>query len=123
VGTVAAVWLLASVVLAALYPSPLVRGAGQQQVYLAADLIGLFVATAALVSESIRGIAAKRSAGSASMVAIGLVLLDFAILGTPYSPWRASVFVSRYEGVQIEIIIVFTALSVAQGILWWFSTR
>src|SRR5262249_13600694 len=45
---VAGAWLLASVVLAALYPSPLVRGERLQRIYLAADLIGLFVAIVAL---------------------------------------------------------------------------
>src|SRR5215468_4304646 len=49
VAVVAAVWLLASVVLAALYPSPLVRGEGLQRIYIGADLIGLSVASVALV--------------------------------------------------------------------------
>lgn len=123
VAVVTGVWLVASVVLAVLYPSPLVRGEGLQRIYLAADLIGLFVSAIALISESRRGIAAKKSPGSASMVAIGLVLLDVAILLTPLSPWRGSVFGASFDGVQVEIIVVFAAMSAAQGILWRFSTE
>lgn len=122
VAIVGAVWLLASVVLSALYPSPLVRGAGLQRIYLAADLIGLFVSTVALITWARAGIAAKRSPDSAPLVAIGLVLLDAAILVTPLSPWRGSVFGASFEGVQVEILIVFAALTAAQVIAWRYST-
>jgi hypothetical protein len=61
VAIVAAAWLLASVVLAALYPSPLVRGEGLQRIYVGADLIGLSVASVALVGRGQQLWAEKRS--------------------------------------------------------------
>ena len=48
----------ASVLLARLYPSPIVRGAGLQQIYVAADLIALAVASLALIFEARADIAA-----------------------------------------------------------------
>jgi hypothetical protein len=119
---VAGVWLLASVVLAALYPSPLVRGANLQRVYLASDLIGLFVSIVALVGWARRGIAAKRSPGSVHVVALGLVILDAAILIAPLSPWRGSVFGASFDATQLIITVSFAALAAVQVILWR-STR
>jgi len=123
VGAVVAVWALASIVLAALYPSPLVRGESLQRVYVAADLIGVFVSTVALVSWARAGIAAKRSPDSASAVAIGLVLLDLAILLTPFSPWRGSIIGGRFDVIQVEVLGFFAVISAAQVILWRFSAR
>src|SRR5262249_6607385 len=48
-------WVVASVVLGTLYPSPLVRGDGLRRVYLAADLICLFVTVVALATFYRRG--------------------------------------------------------------------
>jgi hypothetical protein len=114
---VVGVWAVASVVLAALYPSPLVRGEGLQRAYLAADLIGLFVSTVALITWAR---AVKRSHRSAAMVALALVLLDFAILLTPVSPWRASVIGASFDGVQFFIMVSFASLAAAQVIAWRF---
>lgn len=123
VAIVGGIWLVASVVLAALYPSPLVRGAGLHRVYLTADLVSMFAATVALVTWARAGIAAKRSPRLVHVVAIGLVLLDLAILVTPLSPWRGAVFGESFDGVQVEIVVVFSAITAAQVILWRFSTR
>jgi hypothetical protein len=126
VALIAVAWLLASLVLVALYPSPAVRGAGLQRVYLAADLIGLAVATVALVAWARRGLAARRSPRSAPMVAIGLVALDLGILLVPHSPWRDGTWVSpfgRFEIIQIGIVVFFAAFAAAQGIVWRFSSR
>lgn len=86
VALVGGAWLLASVVLAALYPSPLVRGAGLQRVYFAADLIGLFVATVALITTARNSMAAKESPRVVHLVALGLVTFDAGILLVPFSP-------------------------------------
>jgi hypothetical protein len=116
-------WALASVALGALYPSPLVRGAGLQRFYFAADLIGLFVSAIALVGWAQRGIAAKRSPDSSSLVALALVALDGAILLAPFSPWRGVLFGSDYAGIQVIIVLFFAAFTAAQVIAWRFSSR
>jgi hypothetical protein len=118
-----AAWALASVVLGALYPSPLVRGAGLQRVYFAADLIGLFVSAVALVGWAQRNIAAKRSPDSASMVALSLVALDGAILLAPFSPWRGVLFGSDFSGIQVIITMFFATFAVVQVIAWRFSSN
>jgi len=118
-----ATWALASIVLGALYPSPLVRGAGLQRVYFAADLIGLFVSAVALVGWSQRSMAAQRSPDSSSLVALALVALDGAILLAPFSPWRGVLFGSDYAGIQVIITLFFATFAVAQVIAWRFSSR
>jgi hypothetical protein len=110
-------WLLASVVLAALYPD--VRGASLQRYYLAADLIGLAASSLALAS----WVRKREAPGTSQATAIGLVFLDVAILVTPFSPWRGSVFAGRYDVTQLEILVFFAAYSVAGVILWNFSVR
>jgi hypothetical protein len=121
-GTVAA-WALTSIVLAALYPSPLVRGEALQRVYFAADLIGLFVSAAALVLWSQRTMAARRSPDSSSMVALALIALDGAILLAPFSPWRGVLFGSDFTGIQLIIVLYFAVFTAAQVIAWRFSSR
>ena len=116
-------WALSSVALGALYPSPMVRGEGLQKVYFAADLIGLFVSAAALVTWAQRNMAAKRSPDSASLVAMSLVALDGAILLAPFSPWRGALYGSDFSGIQIIITLFFTTFAVAQGVAWRFSSR
>jgi hypothetical protein len=115
---IVAIWLLASVALAALYPSPLVRGEGLRRVYLAVDLIGLFVAVVALAWARRR-----RLPGSSDMVAIGFIILDLALLLAPYSPWRGGFFSGHYDMPQVVILIFFAALAVLQVILWKSSQR
>ena len=118
VALVLGAWALASLVLAALYPSPFVRGPSLQRIYLAVDLIGLFVSTVALLTWGRRGIAAKRSPDSAAMVALALVLLDVAILVTPFSPWRGSIFGASFDGAQFFITLSFATLAAAQVMAW-----
>jgi hypothetical protein len=118
-----AAWALASVVLGALYPSPLVRGVGLQRFYFAADLVGLFVSAAALFLWAQRSIAAQRSPDSSSLVALCLVSLDGAILLAPFSPWRGVLFGSDYSGIQLVITLFFGTFFVAQVIAWRFSSR
>lgn len=121
VGAVVGVWLVASVVLAALYPSSLVRGANLQRIYLAADLTCLFVSVVALITWARAGIAAKRSPGSVHAVAIGLVILDAAILLAPLSPWRGSIFGAPLDATQLIIGLSFTTIVAGQVILWRFT--
>lgn len=121
-GAVAA-WALASIALGALYPSPLVRGAGLQRVYFAADLIGLFVSAAALVGWAQRNMAAKRSPDSASLVALALVALDGSILLAPFSPWRGALFGSDFGGIQVIVTLFFVTFAVAQVVAWRFTSR
>jgi hypothetical protein len=114
---VAIVWALASIIIAALYPSPIVRGASLQRIYLAADLSGLFVAIVTIA----RWARLRRSPNSAHGIALGLVVLDFAILVMPYSPWRGSVFAGRFDVVQVVILGTFAAAAAFQGVALWFS--
>jgi hypothetical protein len=116
VACVVVVWALASIVLAALYPSPIVRGASLARIYLAADLVGLFVAVATLI-ERVRS---KRPPTSSHGVLLALVTSDLAILLVPYSPWREGLF-GRYEGAQLMILVLFVVLACYQGVLLWFS--
>lgn len=123
VGFVACVWLLASVVLAVLYPSPVVRGAGLQRINVAADLIGLFVATTALIVRARRNIAAKLSPNGAYALVLSLVLVDAAILLAPFSPWRADLYSTSYGGIQVAIIVFFAVITTAQVTSWFHISR
>jgi hypothetical protein len=114
---VALVWALASVALAVLYPSPIVRGASLQRLYIAADLFGIFVSIVTIA----RWAGLRRSPNSAHGIAIGLVVLDFAILVMPYSPWRGLVYAGRFDGVHVVILVTFAAAAAFQGVLVWFS--
>ena len=122
VAVTVAAWALASIVLGALYPSPIVRGVGLQKVYFVADLFGLFVSAVALVGWAQRGIAAKRSPDSSSMVALSLVALDGAILLAPFSPWRGALFGSDFAGIQVIVALFFAVFTAAQVIAWRFSS-
>src|SRR5262249_9167145 len=118
VAIVTAVWALASIALAAAYPSPMVRGEELQRLYPAADLVGLAVSSIALVGWARRTIAEGRSPGSAHMIAIGLVLLDLGILLIPHSPWREGTWISpfgRFDIIQIGIVVFFAVFAAAQG--------
>jgi hypothetical protein len=115
---VAGVWLLASVVLAALYPSPYVRGAGLQQVYVAADFVALAVAALALLTEARADIAARRSPSSSSAVATAFVLIDGGLLVAPMSPWRGDVFVTPYFGPQLVIAVLFSIIAATELVAW-----
>jgi hypothetical protein len=115
-------WSLASVALGALYPSPYVRGAGLQQVYVAADFIGLAVAALALITEARADIAANRQPSSASAVATALVILDGGLLVVPFSPWHGDVFVQPFFGPQLVITSVFSLIAATEVIAWQFTS-
>jgi hypothetical protein len=119
---VGAMWLFASVVLAVLYPSPYVRGAGLQQVYVAADFIALGAASLALIIEARGDIAAQRLPSSASAVATALVILDGGLLVVPFSPWRGDVFIQPYFGPQLVIAAVFFLIAATEVIAWKFTS-
>ena len=118
-----ALWALASIALAAMYPSQLVMGVGLQRIYFIADLIGLFVSAAAIVVWTQRKLAAKHSPDSASIVAVCLVALDGAILLAPFSPWRGELYGSDYSGIQAIVCLFFAAFTVAQVVAWRWSSR
>lgn len=113
-----ATWALVSVVLSALYPSPLVRSNSLHRIYFAADLVGLCVSSIALFTWARRSIDAKRSPDSSSLVALALVALDGAILLAPFSPWRGDVFGSSFNGIQVIITLFFATFTIAQVIAW-----
>lgn len=118
VAVVVGLWLAGSAALAALYPSPAVRGAELARLYLAGDLAGLFTAIAALAWWA----RLRRWPGSAHAVAIGLIVLDIATLVTPFSPWHGAIFGPDYDVTQVEMLSVFAVICAAQVILWRFST-
>jgi hypothetical protein len=118
-GAVFGVWLLASIVLAALYPSPLVRGESLGRIYLAADLFGLFIAFGAIGSWAFL----RRTPRPAMFVALLLTLIDLGVLITPHSPWRGAIISGRYDVVQVMLVVLFVSLTLTQGVLWKFSKR
>jgi hypothetical protein len=120
VACVVAAWVVGSVLVNVLLPPP--AYVAIQKVYLGADLAGLAVSIAALVTWGwwAKG---RASPGSAHAVAIGLVSLDLGILLTPYSPWRGSIFGGRFDVVQILILGFFIIVTIVEVILWRFSAR
>jgi hypothetical protein len=121
VGCVVGVWVVASVIVAILYPSPLVRGLGLARVYFGSTLLGIAVGTLALVAQTRAGLAEKRSPTGAEMVGLFLVLLSVGVLLVPFSPWRAAPFPAEaFSGVQIFIAIMFGFILGTEVIAWWF---
>jgi hypothetical protein len=112
-------WAVGSIVLGILSPI------GQQlhRFYFGADLVGLCVSAAALVRWGQRLTAAKLSPDSASVVALGLVALDGAILLAPFSPWRADVYASDFAGIQVIIAMFFATFTIVQVVVWRYSSR
>jgi hypothetical protein len=119
---VAVAWALASIVLAALYPAPIVRTPSLGSVYLAAELAGLFVALAVFIPWA-RWAKGRESPGSAQGIGIALWVLDLATLVTPYAPRRRGFFPAPVEVIQIEIIVIFAAIAAVEGILWRLNRR
>ena len=118
------VWLLASV--DARFALPVAHGARCElaaRVYFGADLIGLFIATVALIIEGRNDIAAKRSPSGASVVALFLVMLDAGILLAPFSPWRNALFAADFKGVQFLITASFAIVTIVQVSLWKYTSR
>lgn len=118
VAGVVVAWALASLMLTVLYPSPLVRGAGLQRVYLAADLTGLAVSAVAFAMWRRN----PRTPNSAHGVALFLILLDLATLINPLGPWRAGLFGVSFDPVQVTILAGFVMTTLFQGVLWRFSS-
>lgn len=118
VAGVVVAWLLASVVLAALYPSPLVRGDGLRRIYLGADLTGLAVTAIALALWR----RTPRSPTPAHVVTLILVFLDLAVLLNPLGPYKAGLFGVPFDPVQVTILVGFAAVALYQGALWRFSS-
>jgi len=67
-------------------------------------------------------IAAKRSPNGADALVLALVALDALILLLPFSPWRGSVFVTSFGGIQLVITMFFATFTAAQVIVWKFSS-
>ncbi len=108
--------------LAVAYPFAVrLGGEGLRRVYFAADLFGLFVSTAALITWGRATIAARRSPNGVHAVALCLAILDGSILLAPFSPWRGALFTAPFGGVQLIITLFFATFSVAQVIAWRFS--
>jgi hypothetical protein len=101
-----------------LYPPP--AYVEVQRFYLGADLAGLAVSIACVVTWAwwARG---RASPNSAHGVAIGLVAIDLGILLAPHSPWRGSLFVSSFEVTQVTILSFFSVVAIVQGVLWRYS--
>jgi hypothetical protein len=118
VAIIAGVWFLASVVVAALYPSPLVRGLGLARVLFASNMLGVCVGTIAMVMWARGKLAAKRSPGAIDMVALTMLIFDAGAAILPFSPWRNAPFsLEAYSGVQGLIIGFFGVIAV----LWLVS--
>jgi hypothetical protein len=113
------VWLLASVVIALPYPSPLVRGLGLARLLLASTMIGLFVGTIAMVSRARASMAAKRSPAGAELVALTLVIFDVAAAVVAFRPGPAApLSAEAYSGVQLIIICTFTMIFAVEVVAW-----
>jgi hypothetical protein len=119
VTTLGGVWLLASVVVAALYPSPLVRGLALGRIYFAFAMLGICVGTIAIVTWAAKSIAAKRSPGGADTIALWLLIFDADVALVPFSPLHGAPFsAGSYSGVHVLILWVFTVLTAGEVIAW-----
>src|SRR5262249_27805511 len=103
--------------LAALYPSPMVRGPSLQRIYFAADLIGIFVAAASFLWWLGR---TKRSPSIAQDASLFLLFCNAAILLSPEGPWRTDVF-GDFAPAQVGVLLLFTILTAFQVALWRFT--
>jgi hypothetical protein len=117
---VGGVWLLASVVVAGLYPSPLVRGLALARIYFASAMLGICVGTIAMVTWAAKSIAAKRSPGGSDTIALWLLIFDADVALVPFSPLHSAPFSAEsYSGVQVLILWVFTVLTAGEVIAWF----
>src|SRR5262249_33296786 len=107
-------WFVASVVLAALYPSPLVRGVGLARVYLAGELASVMVSIACVVSFAGR----RLSPRAPHAIALFLLAADVAVLIT--GPWRASIFMG-WDSAKVVLLVAYVFIAGIQGVLWRFS--
>jgi hypothetical protein len=113
------VWLVASLVVAILYPSPLVRGMALGRIYFASAMLGIAVGTIAMVTWAGKSIATKRSPGGADTVALWLLIFDASVALVPFSPLHSAPFSPEgYSGVQVFIVWVFLLLAAAEVIAW-----
>jgi hypothetical protein len=119
VAIVGTVWLLASAVVAVLYPSPLVRGFGLTRIYFASTLLGLCIGTIALVTRVRASIDAKRSPDANDLIALALVVFDASGAGIAFWPVRSGALSAEsYSGVQVLIVCVFTVIAIAEVVAW-----
>jgi hypothetical protein len=113
-------WLIASVVVAILYPSPLVRGLALGRVYFASNMLGICVGTIAMVTWAAKNIAAKRSPEGADTIALWLLIFDADVALVPFSPLHSAPFSAElYSGVQVLILWVFTVLTAGEVVAWF----
>lgn len=117
--TVAVAWLLESIALAALYPSPVVRGENLFRIYIATDLFALLVSIGSIGTWAFSRPTPRPAFG----VALVLVITDLGILLNPYSPWHNVRLAGHYEVVQLMIAGMFLVTAFVQGVLWRFSAR
>jgi hypothetical protein len=121
---IGAVWLLASVIVAALYPSPLVRGPALGRIYFASVMLGICVGTIAMVTWAAKSITAKRSPGGSDTIALWLLIFDANVAFVPFSPLHSAPFSPEgYSGVQVFIIWVFSVLTAGEVIAWRLILR
>lgn len=118
-----ALWAVASLAVAGLYPSPAVTGPAFQGLMFDVDLFCLFVSAVALFRWAADGVAAKRSPGSAAMIALALAALDAAILFPPFSPARGHLDTGDLSGIALMISVFFAVFTAAQVIAWKLSRR
>jgi hypothetical protein len=113
-------WLLASVMVAGLYPSPLVRGLALARIYFASAMLGICVGTIAMVTWAAKSIAAKRSPGGSDTIALWLLIFDADVALVPFSPLRGAPFSAEaYSGVQVLVLWVFTVLAAGEVVAWF----
>jgi hypothetical protein len=112
--TIGIAWLAASVVLAGLYPSAVVRGAGLARVYLATELASLMVSMACVASFAGR----RLSPRAPQAIALFLLAAEVAVLIT--GPWRASIFVG-WDSAKMVLLVAYVFIAGIQGVLWRFS--
>jgi hypothetical protein len=117
IGAMVAVWALVSTGCAVLYPSPLVYGEGLARIYLACDLIGLFISIVVFV----RWVRERKALTSSHVVLLLFAAGDVSILLAPYSAWRGGIF-NSYETAQFALLLVFLAMAIYQGVVLWRST-
>jgi hypothetical protein len=106
-------WALACVLLAVFYPPP--AYVALQRFYLAADLAGLAVSIACLITWGWRK--DRDDISSAQTVALAFIVLDLVLLLGPSSPWRGSLFTSSFEVTQGVIFGVFSLVTIAEVLL------
>jgi len=118
-GLVAGLWLLSSVLLAALYPSPWVRGLNLEKLYFTAEQLGVFVSVIALVRHVRNVLILRDVIGSSTNVAMMLVALNLWALLVP----RDGSPDDRLTLISVGVSLIAATIAVAQGIVLWVSSK